>query len=152
MVLIASASELSATGSDISKQPMEADAITGLWMGYYEYNNRTSQPDLPFSLLINQPNSKKLGLVFLEPNPHDAQRFGRLAGIKDPQIIDKDTIKFVKVYNEEMAPVYYTLNVFKNNTVMFGKWRISDETNGTAFFIKVTLEELRSIRESFLSN
>ncbi|WP_223669616.1 hypothetical protein [Kangiella shandongensis] len=132
------------------KKKLKPHAISGVWVGYYDYHGNSSQPDIAFSMLVKQPNDSQFGIVFLEPNTaRDAKHFARVAQALKPKIHDNRTISFIKQYQDGAAPIRYTLNLFKDNTVMYGTWQIGQKASGNAFFIKTSLKELKAIRKSF---
>lgn len=133
-----------------AKETLKPHAISGVWVGYYDYHGSNSLPEVAFSMLVKQPNDSQFGIVFLEPNTaQGAKHFARVAQALAPKIHDTRTISFTKQYQDGAPPIHYTLNLFKENSVMYGTWQIGKNTSGNAFFIKTPLNELKAIRNSF---
>lgn len=129
---------------------LKPHAISGNWIGYYDYDGNTSQPEVAFSMLVKQPSSSEFGIAFLEPNTSSgAKYFARLATVHNATIHNSRTISFTKQYQDGATPIRYKLSLFNNNSVMYGTWRIGKSASGTAFFVKTSLKDIKALRESF---
>lgn len=138
------------TVKDPKPEPVGKDAsaltnISGVWVGYYEYDKPKGQPEGMFNAVIRDLGEQFV-ISFLEPRNKQgeyvqwamntsAKRQGRY-------------IEFTKVYgHDEKTQIQYNLTIRHDGAIMDGTWKIDDRTYGRAFFYKVDLQELKEIKQ-----
>lgn len=119
--------------------------ISGLWIGYYEYDKPQGQPEGMFSAIIRDLGDKFL-ITFLEPK-RSADEYAQWAGNTTAKR-QGQYIEFVKQYQsaENKTEVEYNLTISHQGAIMSGTWSIDNNTYGRAFFYRADLDNLKSIK------
>lgn len=129
-----------------------AAGLTGLWVGYYQYENNER---VPMSVAIQSKEERFLGQM-IEP-----QTFGDTLDVGMPAVIsgkvEGASVSFDKAYFSELEslqpitlkdgaiPVHYTLTLSDDGQTMTGKWSLRGMT-GTAVFKRITSRKVDEMR------
>ncbi|AOE50325.1 hypothetical protein [Kangiella sediminilitoris] len=133
------------SGSDKQEQVN----ISGLWIGYYEYDKPKGRPEGMFHLIVSDLGDK-FGMTFLEPRNHPREYVQ--AAINTTAKRQGKYIEFNKVYtHNQRTKIQYNLTISHNGSVMSGTWKIDDNTYGRAFFYRLHLNDLKNIKNETIN-
>jgi|GEM_PF-2244873 len=129
----------------VGKDTSALTNISGVWVGYYEYDKPKGQPAGMFNAVIRDLG-EQFAISFLEPRNRQDE-YVQWA-VNTSAIRQGRYIEFTKVYgHNENTQIQYNLTIRHDGAIMDGTWKIDDRTYGRAFFYKVDLQELKEIKQ-----
>lgn len=133
--------------SNDEKDTDAKENISGLWLGYYEYDKPQGQPEGMFSAVIRDLGDRFL-ITFLEPKRSSNEYFqwaGNTTAKRQGQYI-----QFIKQYQtgdtQSKTKVEYNLTISHQGDIMSGTWTIAENVYGRAFFYRAGLDNLKAIK------
>ncbi|HEY9030869.1 MAG TPA: hypothetical protein VIM93_05865 [Kangiella sp.] len=116
--------------------------LSGLWVGYYDYDSRTSStpPANTFSIVFEQ-TPEQINAIIMEPAPGNPDVYAQFAEAVNASV-QGTTLSFTKVY-QSGSMLQYTLSVDVQNKVLTGKWKINDQVSGPVKMWRMNAGDLK---------